>query len=197
MTEGLISCFVLSCLARMQRPDLFCVIIGSDQGRTEYRKELEDSITAKNLGGNVRIVDHCNDMPAAYMLATVVVCPSTDPEGFGRVPVEAQAMGRPIVAADHGGAQETVIRGQTGWLVKPGDSTALAGAIEEALALTPTQRSMLATRAMSHIAEHFTKHQMADRTLDVYAELLRGEIQNTQSDQPFHTNQQYAVGQGS
>ena len=167
-------------------PELFGVIIGSDQGRKEYRTELETMIAEKNLAGRIRIVDHCNDMPAAYMLSTVVLCPSTDPEGFGRIPVEAQAMGRPIVAANHGGATETVIHGQTGWLTEPGDANALADAIEEALALSPTQRSMLATRAMAHVAAHFTKDQMADKTLDVYAELLRGEVIPTNTNQPFH-----------
>ncbi len=178
---------LIEAMERIKRKDLFCVIIGSDQGRKEYRKELEDMIAAKGMGGHVRMVDHCNDMPAAYMLATVVVCPSTDPEGFGRVPVEAQAMGRPIVAADHGGAQETILRGQTGWLVTPGDSAELASAIEEALSLNPTQRAMLATRAMGHVAEHFTKTQMADKTLDVYAELLRGEVIPSNQTQPFHS----------
>ncbi|MCB1562499.1 MAG: glycosyltransferase family 4 protein [Alphaproteobacteria bacterium] len=178
---------LIEAMARLGRNDLFCVIIGSDQGRSEYRKELEALIQEKNLGGRVRIVDHCRDMPAAYMLATVVVSASTDPEGFGRVPVEAQAMGRPIIATDHGGAQETILRGQTGWLVPPGDSAALARAIEDALSLTPQQRVMLATRAMAHVAEHFTKEQMADKTLDVYAELLRGRISGRERpDGPFH-----------
>jgi len=186
---------LIDALEKINRPDLFCVIIGSDQGRKDYRKELEESIETKRLGGQVRIVDHCNDMPAAYMLSTVVVCPSTDPEGFGRVPVEAQAMGRPIVAADHGGAQETILRGQTGWLVEPADADQLASAIEEALALSATQRSMLATRAMAHIAENFTKAQMADKTLDVYAELLRGEIAPSAEQSPFHGAQsKNAVG---
>ena len=187
---------LIDALQRIGRPDLFCVIIGSDQGRKEYRKELEASIEAKGLSGNVRIVDHCNDMPAAYMLATLVVCPSTDPEGFGRVPAEAQAMGRPIVASDHGGAQETILRGQTGWLVKPGDPVELAAAIEEALALTPTQRSMLATRAMAHIAENFTKDQMADKTLDVYAELLRGEAIAPAGEKPFHADTKKSAAAG-
>ncbi|MCB1650643.1 MAG: glycosyltransferase family 4 protein [Alphaproteobacteria bacterium] len=178
---------MIEALERIGRKDLFCVIIGSDQGRKDYRLELEKTIEEKGLGAQVRMVDHCNDMPAAYMLSTVVVCPSTDPEGFGRVPVEAQAMGRPIIASDHGGAQETIIRGQTGWLVEPGDPQALAKAIEEALALGPTQRSMLATRAMAHVAAYFTKEQMVDKTLDVYAELLRGEIQpHAQNENPFH-----------
>jgi glycosyltransferase involved in cell wall biosynthesis len=177
---------LIEAIARLGRRDIFCVMIGSDQGRNEYRRELEDTISHKGLSGRVRIVDHCNDMPAAYMLATVVVSASTDPEGFGRVPVEAQAMGRPIIATDHGGAQETIIRGETGWLVKPGDPAALENAIHEALALNPTQRAILATRAMSHIAANFTREQMADKTLNVYAELLQGKVLGTSSAQPFH-----------
>lgn len=171
----------------LHRTDIFCVLIGSDQGRSEYRQELEQTIRSKNLGGRVRIVDHCSDMPAAYMLAGVVVSASTDPEGFGRVPVEAQAMGRPIIATDHGGAQETIVRGETGWLVPPGDAPALTRAIDEALALQPSQRSILATRAMAHIAQNFTREQMTDGTLDVYAEVLKREIgSDAASSQPFH-----------
>ena len=177
---------LIKAMAKAGRKDLFCVITGAGSGRNAYREELEAEIAEKNLGAQVRIVEYCNDLPAAYMLSTVVVCPSTDPEGFGRVPVEAQAMGRPIIASDHGGAQETIIRNQTGWLTPPGDSDALALALEEALALSPTQRSMLATRAMAHVAENFTKEQMADKTLDVYAELLRGEIQGGAGTTPFH-----------
>ena len=164
---------LIDAMARLNRPDIFCILIGSDQGRTEYRKELEESIKSKGLEGRVRIIDHCNDMPAAYMLSTVVVSASTDPEGFGRIPVEAQAMGRPIIATDHGGARETIIRGETGWLVPPDDVQELSSALFEALSLNPNQRAMLATRAMTHIAENFTQEQMADKTLNVYAELLR------------------------
>lgn len=178
---------LIEAMDRLKRDDVFCVLIGSDQGRTKYREELEQSIQEKGLGAQVRIVGHCNDMPAAYMLASIVTCPSTDPEGFGRIPVEAQAMGRPIIAADHGGAQETIVRGETGWLVKPGDAQELAAAIEEALALTANQRSILATRAMAHIARHFTKEQMLEKTLEVYAELLKGAIKSPNSTtKPFH-----------
>lgn len=187
---------LVDAMANMNKKDLFGVIIGSDQGRTEYRKELEAYIESKGLGGQIRMVDHCNDMPAAYMLATVVVCPSTDPEGFGRVPVEAQAMGRPIVAADHGGAQETIIAGQTGWLTKPGSGEAMAKAIEEALSLNATQRAMLATRAMAHVAENFTKDLMAERTMQVYSELLNAEFGADQKDQPFHAQKNNQAANG-
>ncbi len=164
---------LIDAIAKLKRDDIFCVMIGSDQGRTEYREELEESISDKGLGEKMRIVDQCTDMPAAYMLSTVVVSASTDPEGFGRIPVEAQAMGRPIIASDHGGARETVLRNKTGWLIPPSDPDALAAAIEEALSLDDTQRAILATRSMAHVNEHFTKEIMAEKTLDVYAELLQ------------------------
>ncbi len=185
---------LIDAMGRLNRPDVFCVLIGSDQGRTEYRKELEASIEELNIGSQIRIVDQCHDMPAAYMLSTVVVCPSTDPEGFGRVPVEAQAMGRPVIASDHGGAQETIIRGQTGWLVPPSNSDALAQALHEALSLDPTQRAVLATRSMSHIAEHFTKDLMIQKTLDVYAEITKSPLQAPTTKDTFeHSKQSYKV----
>jgi glycosyltransferase involved in cell wall biosynthesis len=184
---------LIDAIAHLQRRDIFCLMIGADQGRSEYREELENAINQKNLQGRVRIVDHCNDMPAAYMLATVVVSASTEPEGFGRVAVEGQAMGRPVIATDHGGAQETIKKGETGWLVKPGDAQELARAIEEALALTPHQRAVLATRAMAHVVENFTREQMADKTLNVYAELLRDRMPGKHSastrTQPFPAQQ--------
>lgn len=159
----------------LNRKDIFCVLIGSDQGRSEYREELEAAIQAYGLEEQVRIMDHCSDMPAAYMMSNVVVSASTDPEGFGRIPIEAQAMGRPIVATDHGGARETIRRGETGWLIPPGDAEAMKEAIAEALSLDPHQRAVLATRAMAHIAENFTREKMAHETLNVYAELLEAK----------------------
>ncbi len=175
---------LIDAMAKLDNDDVFCVMIGSDQGRTEYRKELDDSIAAKDLGNRVRIIDQCHDMPAAYMLSTVVVSASTDPEGFGRIPVEAQAMGRPIIASDHGGAQETVIRGETGWLIPPADPDALAQALKEALSLDPEQRAVLASRSMENVAAHFTKNIMAQKTLDVYSEFLQKQAPSLHANAP-------------
>ncbi len=172
---------LIEAMSILKRKDLFCIIIGSDQGRTEYRQELEKTIQEKRLGNQIRIVEHCNDMPAAYMLASVAVSASTDPEGFGRIPVEAQAMGRPVIGTNHGGARETIIHGQTGWLVEPNDPQELALAIEDILRLDDNQRAMLATRAMSHVAENFTRELMTSKTLQVYSELLGQSINLPQS----------------
>ena len=114
-------------------------------------------------------------MPAAYMLADAVVSASRNPEGFGRVIAEAQAMGRPVVATDHGGARETIVPGVTGWLVQPRDPPALAAAIGEALSLTTDERQALAHRAIANIAAGFTRELMCARTISVYEELIFGQ----------------------
>jgi glycosyltransferase involved in cell wall biosynthesis len=165
--------FLIDALQQLTQKDFFCLFVGSDIGNEHYHKELETYIENSGLGGSVRIVNHCDDMPAAYMLSTVVVSPSLEPEGFGRIAIEAQAMGRPLITTDHGGSRETVLRDETGWLVKPGDVPGLTAALREALSLNAAQRAKLATRAMSHIGGHFTNESMSAGTLDVYAELLQ------------------------
>lgn len=162
----------LDAVARLNRDDICAVIVGGHQGRTDYRAELETQAARLGIGGLVRFVDHCDDMPAALMLADVVVSASTDPEAFGRVPVEAQAMGRPVVATDHGGARETVLPGVTGWLVPPADATALADGIGKALALSPDERAATAQRATAHVRARYGKALMCSRTLAVYDEVM-------------------------
>lgn len=168
--------YFIKAMAQIKKDDVYGIIIGSDQGRTEYSKELNDLIKEHHLEQNIRIVDHCDDMPAAYMCANVAVCASTDPEGFGRIPVESQAMGRPIVATDHGGAQETIIRGHTGWLIPPADENAMAIAIQEALDLDEEQRLILAQRAMENVMTNFSKDVMAEKTLNLYAQILKSDF---------------------
>ena len=163
---------LIEALARLGRQDLCCLLVGSDQGRPRRRRELERLATGHGLASVVRLVGHCEDMPAAYMLADVVVSASTDPEAFGRVVVEAQAMGRPVVASDHGGARETVLAEETGWLFRPGDAGALGAALRRALALDAEARGRLAETAISHIRDNFSKEAMCAKTLAVYAEVM-------------------------
>ncbi len=163
---------LIEALTLLKRTDIICVLAGSDQGRTNYREELERLVTGQGLQGRVRIVGDCNDMPAAYMLADVVVSASTDPEAFGRVSVEAQAMGRPIIATDHGGSRETILDGVTGWLVKPGDAEALATALADAIDLSTEARLTIADTAIQHARANFDQQAMCDSTLAVYQEAL-------------------------
>jgi glycosyltransferase involved in cell wall biosynthesis len=161
----------IAAIATLGRRDICCVLVGSEQ-RHGFRRELETAIRDNELAGVFRIVEECGDMPAAYMLTDVVLSASRDPEGFGRIIVEAQAMGRPVVATDHGGARETIVPGVTGWLAPPRDPAAIAAAIGEALALAAHERRQLAERSIAHIAARYTSEAMCARTIRVYEELL-------------------------
>ena len=134
---------LIEALARMQRRDVCCVLVGSDQGRRRYARRLIGQAVALGVADRVRLVGECDDMPAALMLADVVVHASTQPEAFGRVVIEAQAMARPVIASDLGGPVETVEQGVTGWRVPPGDAVALARAIDAVLALPAEERAAL------------------------------------------------------
>jgi glycosyltransferase involved in cell wall biosynthesis len=163
---------LLRAAAKLEDLEFLVVLVGDDQGRTAYRAELERLIGELGLAAKAMIADPCNDMAAAYMLSDVVVSASTDPEGFGRVVAEAQAMGRPVVASDHGGAPEQLLPGETGLVYPPGDVAALAEALREALALDSEQREELAETAIRRVREAFTKQAMCAGTLAVYREVL-------------------------
>ena len=126
---------LVNAIHKLGRRDIRCLLIGSDKVDKAYREGLEALIGRHGLGGVARIIDRCDDMSVAYMLSDVVVSASTEPEAFGRTLIEAQALGRPVIATDHGGPRETVVPGRTGWLTPPGDADALAAAIDTALTL--------------------------------------------------------------
>lgn len=163
---------LIEALEKLGRKDVVCLLVGSDQGRSSYRQELESRVERAGLGGVVVMTDHCSDMAAAYLLSTVVVSASREPEAFGRVIVEAQAMGKPVIVSAIGAYQETVIPGETAWVVPPGDALALAGALREALSLTTEQRDAIGARAQAFVADRYTKELMCADTLGVYAELM-------------------------
>lgn len=162
---------------RQRRPTLkaVAVLVGDTQS-THYRDQLRAQAFAAGLGERVRIVGFCSDMPAAYAAADVVVQASIEPEGFGRVAAEAQAMEAVVIASDLGAAAETIVTGNeaTGFRIRPNDAAALADALDEALALEPAAREALGRRASAHVRARFTLQRMCADTLGVYRSLLAG-----------------------
>jgi glycosyltransferase involved in cell wall biosynthesis len=157
------------------------VLAGDAQGRSSYVKELDGLIEKAGLKGIVVRVGHCDDMPAAFLAASVVASPSTEPEAFGRSAVEAQAMGAPVVVSDLGAVPETVLappqclaEERTGWRAPPGDAEALAAALGHALSLGASAREALARRARAHVERNFSLERMTRATLAVYLSALEG-----------------------
>lgn len=163
---------LIEAIALLKHRELRCLMVGPEEGRGTFRRELEAQARRLGVDGRVQFTGECRDMPAAYKLADVVVAASSTPEAFGRVIAEAQALGRPVVATDHGGAREQLSGGRMAWLTPVGDSAALAQAIDEALNLPVAERELLAPSAIANVRARFGKDAMCQRTLLVYRELV-------------------------
>ena len=159
--------------ARGTIADVTVVLAGDAEGRTGYQRELERLCRKHRFSGReIVFAGQCNDMPAAIMLADVVVSASVEPEAFGRVMAESGAMGKPVIASSIGAAPEIVVPGETGWLVLPGDADALADALKDALSLSEEQRAAMRDAALARVRERFSVEAMCAKTLTVYNDLL-------------------------
>ncbi len=163
---------LIEALAQMTRQDVCVVLVGDSQGRNKYLAELTAQAERLGVSGRLRIVGHCDDMPAALRIADVVVNASTDPEAFGRVVIEAQSMGCMVIATDHGGAVETIDHDVTGWRVTPGDTGQLAAGLDYVLSLADHERAEVGAAARASVIANYTVARMQAATLDVYRELL-------------------------
>jgi glycosyltransferase involved in cell wall biosynthesis len=152
--------------------DSFALLVGDAAERPAFQAELLARIESLGLKDRVRLVGHATDMPAALLLADVVVHASTDAEAFGRTVIEAQAMARPVIASDLGAPRETVAEGITGWRIPPGDAAALADAIGKALALPSAESAALGARARAAVLSGYTTEAMQAATIAVYRELI-------------------------
>ncbi len=162
---------LIEALRRLGRDDVFCLLLGSTGVPTAFERELERAIEAAALHGRMQIGPYVEDMAAAYMLADVVVATGGVRQGFSRTLVEAQAMGRPVVAEDGGGAAETLRPGVTGWLAPAGDAAALAEALQTALSLSTERRAELARAAQEHVRGRYALADVNRRLLALYERL--------------------------
>ena len=148
------------------------IMLGSDQGRSVYKKKLINLVQRYRLGQKITFVDHCKEMPLAYSLADVVVSASIEPEAFGRVSVEAQAMGKPIIASNLGGSKETIIKNKTGFLYKHDDPRDLAKTLNTVIELDQDTLNSIGNEGRKNVTKKFDVEAMCDTTLREYKKLL-------------------------
>ena len=149
------------------------IILGSDQGRKVYAKKLVNLVERYNLNKKIKFIHHCNEMPLAYSLADVVVSASTEPEAFGRVSVEAQSMGKPIVASNIGGSKETIINKKTGFLYKHDDPRELAKSLNTVIQLTQDELKSIGNEGRKNITKKFDVEIMCQTNLKEYKRLIK------------------------
>lgn len=163
---------LIEALEKIKEKDFFCVFVGDDQGRTYYTEELKEAIAKKGMEGRFAFIRHISDVPALMMVSDVVVSASTDPEAFGRIAAEGEAMGRIVVASNIGGSLENLVDGKTGKHFVSGDASSLAEALTWALELSTEEREEIGKAAIEYVKNNFTKQIMCEKTIAVYNELV-------------------------
>lgn len=157
-----------------ERQDFVCVCPGDVQeGKESYFKALKQAVYKEQLQNVILFPGGCIDMPAAYAISYIVIAPTTKPETFGRIPIEAQMMGKPVVASGHGGFCETIQDNQTGFLFTPNDSISLAEKITLALNLSEDERKKIAHLGKQNVMQTYSVERMCDNTIDLYTQLLK------------------------
>ena len=149
------------------------ILLGSDQGRKVYTKKLHSLVERYSLTKKVKFIENCKEMPLAYSLADVVVSASIEPEAFGRVAVESQAMGKPIIASNLGGSKETVLNKKTGFLYKHDDPRELAKNLNTVIQLNQEELKFIGNEGRKNITRKFDIEVMCDSNLREYKKLLK------------------------
>jgi len=149
------------------------IMLGADQGRKVYSKKLISLIERYSLNKKVKFISHCKEMPLAYSLADVVVSASIEPEAFGRVAVEAQAMGKPIIASNLGGSKETILNKKSGFLYRHDDPRDLAKSLNTVIQLSQNEIKSMGNEGRKNITKKFDVETMCDSNLKEYIKLLK------------------------
>ena len=148
-------------------------ILGSDQGRNVYSKKLRDLVQRYNLNQKIFFIEHCNEMPTAYSIVDIVVSSSIEPEAFGRVAVEAQAMRKPIVASNLGGSKETILDKKSGYLYNFNDPRELAKTLNTLMHLEKDTLNLIGNEGRKNITRKFDVEKMCQTTFTEYKKLLK------------------------
>ena len=148
------------------------IILGSEQGRNVYKKQLIGLVEQYRLGKIIKFIQHCNEMPVAYRAANLVCSCSIEPEAFGRVSVEAQSMEVPIIASNIGGSKETIIDNKTGLLFKSGDANDLTEKIITIMQKDYNSMKSMGFEGRKNVLKKFDVDKMCSSTFTEYKKLI-------------------------
>ena len=148
------------------------IILGSDQGRNVYKKQLIGLVQQHRLNNDIRFIEKCDEMPTAYSIANIVCSCSSEPEAFGRVSVESQSMEVPIVASNIGGSNETIVNNKTGFLFKNKDPKDLAEVISAIMGKDYNSLKSIGFAGRKNVLNKFDVDKMCHTTFTEYKKLI-------------------------
>ena len=151
----------------------FVLLLVGPTDNLKLKNNLLQKINELKLENIVKFIGPSKEMDLVYSTADIVLSCSTDPEAFGRIPVEAQAMGKVIIASNHGGHRETIINGLSGFLYPPLNPIELANSIIKAISNEIYLDEQYKIKRRQIILDNFTDLNMCQKTLEVYNKVLR------------------------
>lgn len=142
------------------------------QGENEYFASLRALVRQEGIEERFTWVPVVGDN-GAVMNAIDILCHACSMEGFGRVAIESMAAGKPVVGPAMGGLTESVVDGQTGFLVKPEDPGALADATERVIR-DQSLYSRFSEEGHRHVVQHFSSDLYLQQMKRIYLWAVRG-----------------------
>jgi len=158
---------------KYKKENFQAIILGSHQGRKVYFKKLLSIVEKYKLKKDVIFLEHLKEMPVAYYVSDVVVSSSIEPEAFGRVSVEAQAMRKPILASNHGGSKETILNGKSGFLFENNNPESLAENLNKLIETDKDKLQSIGNEGRKNILKKFDVEQMCHSTFLEYKKLVK------------------------
>lgn len=160
-------------LKRRGRAEALRVVIvgGPAPGLESLPVELKARAVTGGIDGFCTFVEFVEDIWPVWFGSDIAVVPSTEPEPFGMVAIEAMAAGVPVIAAAHGGLLDIVVHGETGLLFTPCNALSLADAIET-LARDATLRKSLGGAGKLRQKSFFSVDSQVALTEKTYTEMV-------------------------
>jgi glycosyltransferase involved in cell wall biosynthesis len=153
-------------------PDVRGFVVGDClPGDSEYKEFLFELTRELNVDDVVNFTGFRKDVYDVFSSLDLVVHASTSPEPFGRVIIEAMALGRPVIATALGGPLEIIKHGHNGFLIEPGDPAALAETII-ALVSDEKERGRIGRNAIAQVNDHFRQEDAVRKIETIYDELM-------------------------
>ena len=160
----------VDCLSELTKkyPALQLWFIGeASKGKTQFLDKLKNYIRQKGLESRVRFLGAVSDVPSVLRNVSVLIAPSQYDESFGRMIIEAQACGIPVVASDRPAFNEIISDTQTGLLCRPDSYDDFAKACD-ALISNSTLYNNIVLSGRKKVEESFALDVMCEKTLKVY-----------------------------
>jgi glycosyltransferase involved in cell wall biosynthesis len=167
---------LIEALGELKRRDFYAVLLGDRAIATDEAQQLQQLVTQHGMQGKIIAPEPCQDWPAAFWLANIVVAANQLPVGHNPALLAAQAMGRPLIVSDAGANLEKLLLNETTWNFAAGDSVALAAQLQRGLELKTADYARIAARGQHYAQQQYPYQPWLDAMTTQARELCKSAL---------------------